>query len=111
MLWGTVARALLEEIRRLIQSAAPVRQEDVARITTSLDRVMGAMGSLAYNSPLMGEWWRVTGSQRAWLTCVKQPRSSPRSSKHGLLSIEEFVLYFLYLNRMYAYHTLDLYAV
>ncbi|OJT07742.1 hypothetical protein TRAPUB_1334 [Trametes pubescens] len=53
MLWGTVSRALLEEIRRLIQSAAPVRQEDVARITTSLDRVMGAMSSLAYNSPLM----------------------------------------------------------
>ncbi len=63
MLWGTVARALLEEIRRLIQSAAPVRQEDVARITTSLDRVMGAMSSLAYNSPLMGEWRRVTISR------------------------------------------------
>ncbi|KAI0826659.1 hypothetical protein BC628DRAFT_1410246 [Trametes gibbosa] len=53
MLWPVVGKVLLEELRRARQGAVAVRQEDVARIATSLDRIMGAMASLAYTGPLM----------------------------------------------------------
>ncbi|KAH9849402.1 hypothetical protein C2E23DRAFT_737549 [Lenzites betulinus] len=53
MLWPVVGKVLLEELRATRQGAVAVRPEDVARIAASLDRLMGAMASLAYSAPLM----------------------------------------------------------
>ncbi|CDO75378.1 hypothetical protein BN946_scf184335.g4 [Trametes cinnabarina] len=52
-IWSTICKLLIEEVRRLRTGAVPVRQEDMARITATLDRIMGAMATLACTSPLM----------------------------------------------------------
>ncbi|KAI0360718.1 hypothetical protein OH77DRAFT_1557092 [Trametes cingulata] len=53
LLWTTICETLVAEVRRLKRNAIPVRQEDMARITTSLDKIEGAMSSMTYVSPLM----------------------------------------------------------
>ncbi|KAI0371911.1 hypothetical protein BV20DRAFT_964552 [Pilatotrama ljubarskyi] len=53
MLWAIICKTLVEEMRRLRHSAVAVRQEDMVRITTSLDGIMRAMASLAPGIPLM----------------------------------------------------------
>ncbi|KAI0646271.1 hypothetical protein C8Q79DRAFT_1000650 [Trametes meyenii] len=53
ILWSTVSNVFLEEMRRFRRSTVSVRQEDMARISTSLDRVMAAMSTLASHSHLM----------------------------------------------------------
>ena len=61
---------LIAEIGRVRQGAAPVVQEDLTGINSSLDRIMTTMGVLSSTSPLMGEsmwftlWWLVTKSAR-----------------------------------------------
>ncbi len=46
----------MSELRRVLQSAAPVRQEEITNITSSLDKITAAMTSLSASSPLMGEY-------------------------------------------------------
>ncbi|KAI0674261.1 hypothetical protein C8Q78DRAFT_989256 [Trametes maxima] len=53
ILWSTVGNVFLEEMRRFRRGAAQVRQEDIARIYTSLDRVVAAMTTLSSYSHLM----------------------------------------------------------
>ena len=45
----------MKELRRVRQSGAPVRQEDLGSITSSLEKITAAMSSLSVSSPLMGE--------------------------------------------------------
>ncbi|KAI9063679.1 hypothetical protein FKP32DRAFT_1650862 [Trametes sanguinea] len=52
-MWTTICKVLIEEVRRLRAGAIPVRQEDMARIVNSLDRIMGAMAIIAPTNPLM----------------------------------------------------------
>ncbi|OSD07980.1 hypothetical protein PYCCODRAFT_1463240 [Trametes coccinea BRFM310] len=52
-MWSTICKVLIEEVRRLRAGAIPVRQEDMARIVNSLDRIMGAMVILSPTNPLM----------------------------------------------------------
>ncbi|KAI8970554.1 hypothetical protein BD414DRAFT_427596 [Trametes punicea] len=52
--WSTICKVLIEEMRRVTTSASAARQDDIVRITSSLDRIMGAMAALAPSSPLIG---------------------------------------------------------
>ena len=54
MYWPIICKVLIEEIMRLRANPAGVRPEDFAMITSSLDRIMGAMAHLSQTSPLMG---------------------------------------------------------
>lgn len=54
MYWPIICKVLIEEIGRLRASAAGVRPEDFTMITSSLDRIMGAMAHFSQTSPLMG---------------------------------------------------------
>ncbi|KAI0635147.1 hypothetical protein C8Q77DRAFT_1156484 [Trametes polyzona] len=65
MLWSVVGKALLKEIRNLRQSGVPIRQEDMARLVTPLDRIMAAMTALAYYSPLMASQLAELQQERA----------------------------------------------
>ncbi|RDX54452.1 hypothetical protein OH76DRAFT_1340989 [Lentinus brumalis] len=56
VLWSTICKVLVSELRRVLQSAAPVRQEEITNITSSLDKITAAMTSLSASSPLMGEY-------------------------------------------------------
>ncbi|KAH9896834.1 hypothetical protein C8Q73DRAFT_744734 [Cubamyces lactineus] len=53
MYWPIICKVLIEEIGRLRASAAGVRPEDFTIITSSLDRIMGAMAHFSQTSPLM----------------------------------------------------------
>ncbi|KAI0696778.1 hypothetical protein C8T65DRAFT_743467 [Cerioporus squamosus] len=55
VLWSTICKVLVNELRRVLQSASPVRQEEVTNITSSLDKITGAMTILSANSLLMGQ--------------------------------------------------------
>ena len=55
MLWSTICRALLGEMRRVRQGHAPILQGEAGRVDSSLDRIMAVMGILSRTSQLMGE--------------------------------------------------------
>lgn len=58
-LWSTICKVLVNQLGRMGQSVAPVRQEDFLNVTASLDKISGAMSVLALNSQLMGTFrWR-----------------------------------------------------
>ncbi|RPD65437.1 hypothetical protein L226DRAFT_567324 [Lentinus tigrinus ALCF2SS1-7] len=67
VLWSTICKVLVGELRRVLQSATPVRQEEVANITSSLDKITATMTTLSANSPLMGQHLAEIQQARAML--------------------------------------------
>lgn len=54
ILWSSICKVLVTELRRIAHAAVPIRQEEVANVTGSLDHIMGAMATLSSTSPLVG---------------------------------------------------------
>ncbi|TBU42090.1 hypothetical protein BD309DRAFT_867035 [Dichomitus squalens] len=70
ILWSTICKVLIGEIRRIRHGAGSVRQDDLTGPTSSLDRITAAMAILSTTCPLMDP---LTGTH---LAEVQQARAS-----------------------------------
>ncbi|KAI0746719.1 hypothetical protein C8Q80DRAFT_1105387 [Daedaleopsis nitida] len=56
LLWSTIGKLLVNELRRMQQSGMPLRQGELTSVTSSLEKIVTAMSSLSASSQLMGTY-------------------------------------------------------